>query len=98
MAGCFSDTKLSLRLCASAPSRLCVKPVLVRLPGSMIADRDFVIEPGAGMRPVIPGRARGDVQQVGGLFDRKADEISQLDKFCLDRVLRGELIERLIDR
>ena len=64
----------------------------------MAADRDLVIEPGPGMRPVIPGRAWRDVQQAGGFFGRQADEIPQLDQFRFDRVLRGELIEGVIDR
>ena len=64
----------------------------------MIADRDFVIEPGPGMRPVIPGGARGDVQQAGGFLDGQAGEVPQLYQLRLDRVLRGELIESVIDR
>src|SRR5262245_65771523 len=50
------------------------------------------------MRPVIPGRARGDVQQFGGFVDGQAGEIPQLDQLGLDGVLRRELIEGLIDR
>ena len=63
----------------------------------LTADRDLVIEPGAGVSPVIPGRARGDVQQAGGLFGGQADEIPQLYQLCFERVLRGELIEGVID-
>jgi len=64
---------------------------------SMTAGRDLVIEPGPGVRPVIPGPARGDVQQAGGLFGGQANEIPQLHQFRLGRVLRGKLIEGLID-
>jgi len=64
----------------------------------MTADGDFVIEPGPGMSPIIPGRARGDVQQAGGFVGGQADEIAQLDQFRLERVLGSELIEGVIDR
>ena len=87
--------------CVFASLRLCVKnfnaaPTLAKISGS--PHRDLVIEPGPGMSPVIPGRARGDVQQAGGFLGGQADEIPQLYQFRLGRVLRGELIERLIDR
>src|SRR5439155_6890420 len=35
---------------------------------------------------------------AGGFFGAQADEKAKLDQFCLDRVLRGELIESVIDR
>src|SRR5208337_2703608 len=31
---------------------------------SMTAGRDFVVQPGSGVGPIIPGGARGDVQQA----------------------------------
>lgn len=42
------------------------------------AERDFVVKPGPGMRPVIPGSPRGNVQKAGSFFDRHTDEIPQL--------------------
>ena len=57
-----------------------------------------MIEPVPGVRPVIPGRAGGYLQQRGCVFDRHAGEIAQLYQFSFDRILRGEFIERVVDR
>jgi hypothetical protein len=65
---------------------------------SALALRDLVIEPGPGMGPVITGGPRRDVQQAGGFFGGQPDEIAQLDQFRLNAVLRGELIQGVIDR
>jgi hypothetical protein len=35
---------------------------------------------------------------AGGFLDGQADEVPQFDQFCLDRVLRGELIQGVVDR
>src|ERR1044071_155147 len=64
----------------------------------MVAGPDFVVEPGPGGRPIVPGRARGDVQPTGGVLAGQAGEISQFYQLRLDRVLPRELIKRLVDR
>src|SRR5258706_7370788 len=65
---------------------------------SVSSNRDLVIEPGSGMRPIIPGGAGGNVQERGRLFNGQASEIPQLYEVGLNLVMSSEFIERVIDR
>src|SRR5438128_1638279 len=63
----------------------------------LITGGDLVIKPGAGVGPVVLGGARGDVEQARRLFNRQADKIAQFHQLGLDRILRREFIDGLID-
>src|SRR5262249_53128564 len=55
------------------------------------------IEPGAGGGPIPLGGDRGDAQARGGLLDREAGEVTELDQLRLERLLAGEPGERLVE-
>src|SRR4051812_27278634 len=44
-------------------------------------------EPGAGVSPVPLGRCGRDAERAGGLLDREAGEVAELDQLGLGRVL-----------
>src|SRR5438128_718287 len=58
---------------------------------------DLLMEPGAGVGPVALGGRRGDAEEPGRLGAGEAAEIAQLDQLRLDRVLSGQLAQRLVD-
>ena len=57
-----------------------------------------MIKPGPRVCPVIVRGAGGDVQQRGGFVDGQPGEIAEFYQFRFNRILCGELIERVIDR
>src|SRR5262245_37797554 len=56
------------------------------------------LEPGAGVDPVAVGGARRDAQGLARLLARQPHEITQLDQPGHDRLGRGQLLQRLVQR
>src|SRR5258705_7676411 len=57
---------------------------------------EFAKEPGPGMGPIVVGSARGQAETLRRFLEGQADEVTQLDQFRFDLVLRGEFVERLV--
>src|SRR5262245_31331088 len=55
------------------------------------------MQPGAGVRPVAIGRGGGDAEDLAGLLERQAGEVTQLDQLGLELILFSELGERLVE-
>ena len=55
------------------------------------------VEPGAGVGPVILGRAGGNAEHYRRFIIGHTDEVTELHQFRLGFVLGGELVERLAD-
>src|SRR5262249_37176728 len=53
-------------------------------------------QPGAGVGPEVIGRSRGNAEQVGGLLDRQAAEVAQLDQVGGLGIRHGQLGEGFI--
>src|SRR5262249_18009759 len=51
---------------------------------------ELAVQPGAGVNPVALGGCRRDAQRLGGLRQRQAGEVAQLDQLCLERVFALE--------
>ena len=62
-----------------------------------IAAGDLDPEPGAGIGPVAVGRGNRQAKDLGRLGQRHPGEDAELDKLGLDRVLRGKLLEGLVE-
>ena len=58
---------------------------------------NFLIEPGLGVRPVLFDSAFRQPKNLGGFFDGHSNKEAQFDNLGLDRIARGQLIERIID-
>ena len=52
-----------------------------KIPGPLRVLQQLAVQPGAGVGPVPIGRCRRDAQGRGGLVERQAGEIAELDEF-----------------
>ncbi len=64
--------------------------------GSGVLPIDLPKQPRARVSPVAFGRRLRDAQRVRRLCDRHSDEIPEFNQFRLARVVRGEVVERLV--
>src|SRR5438876_132456 len=55
------------------------------------------VEPRAGIIPVASRSCARNAEDPGGLIDGQANEVAELDELGLDRILRGEPGQRLVE-
>ena len=59
---------------------------------------DLAIQPRSRVSPVAFGRGFRKAKHLGSFFNRQADEKSELHQLGLDGVMRGQTIQRLVQR